>query len=349
MGAFAQGSIQIDNSQGMYGLTIDEPGSYYTGTFGLEVWELNGTTIPPGITPVLYPKVGAIPGLCGDVLNAYEALAGTGFTKEATFAGQLANGGAISMLPEVRMPNVWPAGSSVVIALVAWNNDAASFWQMTSTAQAETRAGIVAFVNPTADYTRLPSPAPPPLVGWTNSDLVLADGNCKYAAFPPLIATEPASRSVRAGSDVTFSVAAWALYPLSYRWQFNGTNLTDGGRIQGSSSSLLALSNVQPSDAGNYRVEVGNNSYGWATSQEAVLTVFSVPCLGIAFTAEGRAQVTVSAPAGSGYRLEYATDLDQAPWTVWTNVTQGAAPQTFTDDQPAANAPRRFYRAVVQP
>jgi hypothetical protein len=41
----------------------------------------------------------------------------------------------------------------------------------------------------------------------------------------PTITSEPASQTVLAGSTVLFSVAAQGVGPLSYQWQFDGTNL----------------------------------------------------------------------------------------------------------------------------
>ena len=48
--ALAQGSINLANELVPHGgLAVDNPGNYYVGTFGMEVWELNSTSIPAGI------------------------------------------------------------------------------------------------------------------------------------------------------------------------------------------------------------------------------------------------------------------------------------------------------------
>ena len=44
-------------------------------------------------------------------------------------------------------------------------------------------------------------------------------------AFLPSVTTQPASQTVLAGSNVTFSVAVAGTGPFTYQWQFNGTNL----------------------------------------------------------------------------------------------------------------------------
>jgi hypothetical protein len=74
------------------------------------------------------------------------------------------------------------------------------------------------------------------------------------------------------GSNAVFTVLAAGSPTLGYQWSFNGTNLTDGTHITGSLTPTLTILNVQPGDAGNYRVTV-TNLYGVAVSSNAVLTV----------------------------------------------------------------------------
>ncbi len=82
----------------------------------------------------------------------------------------------------------------------------------------------------------------------------------------PAIVTQPASQSVVAGANVSFSVTASGVAPLSYQWRFNGANLS------GANGNSLTLAGVQPANAGSYAVVV-TNSLGSATSSAAVLTV----------------------------------------------------------------------------
>ena len=46
--------------------------------------------------------------------------------------------------------------------------------------------------------------------------------------FPPSVTAAPASQTVPPGTNVTFTVAVSGTGPLSYQWQFNGTNLPNG-------------------------------------------------------------------------------------------------------------------------
>ena len=82
----------------------------------------------------------------------------------------------------------------------------------------------------------------------------------------PLIVINPASLAVAASSNATFGVSAIGSQPLTYQWFFQGAP------IAGAASSQFALNNVQSSNAGTYKVVVGN-SMGSATSAVASLTV----------------------------------------------------------------------------
>jgi uncharacterized delta-60 repeat protein len=95
---------------------------------------------------------------------------------------------------------------------------------------------------------------------------------------PPLIASQPQSRTNLQGTAAMFTVAAPGTPPLAYRWRKYGVALTDGGDISGSTNSVLALANVQPGDAGSYDVLV-TNAYGSVTSAPAVLTVVFSPTI----------------------------------------------------------------------
>src|SRR5205823_10681481 len=68
------------------------------------------------------------------------------------------------------------------------------------------------------------------------------------------------------------TVSAQGSFPLIYRWQKNGTNLLDGGRVSGATNATLNISTVLESDSGQYSVVV-TNSYGSVTSSTAVLLV----------------------------------------------------------------------------
>ncbi len=83
---------------------------------------------------------------------------------------------------------------------------------------------------------------------------------------PPVIAQQPIDSTVLATLTATFSVIATGPGPFTYQWRYNGSP------IPGETSSILALANVAPEQAGLYSVAVLNAS-GAALSQDARLTV----------------------------------------------------------------------------
>ena len=83
---------------------------------------------------------------------------------------------------------------------------------------------------------------------------------------PPTITIQPANQAVLDGATATFTVGVTGGLPLYYQWQDNGTNLTDGGNISGSTTTNLTISNVSAANVGTYRVIVTNFA-GVATSQ----------------------------------------------------------------------------------
>src|SRR6185369_15130797 len=68
----------------------------------------------------------------------------------------------------------------------------------------------------------------------------------------PSITSLPISKTILQSSNVSFSVTASSSAPLSYRWQKNGINLSDGGSLTGATTSTLTLNNSQTNDSGTY-------------------------------------------------------------------------------------------------
>ena len=100
----------------------------------------------------------------------------------------------------------------------------------------------------------------------TSSYVSIRQNVMPFGGFPPSIATQPTNQTVTVGGTATFSVTASGTPPLSYQWNFNGTN------IGGATNTTLTLTNVQASQAGNYAVLV-TNLFGSILSSNAVLTV----------------------------------------------------------------------------
>ncbi len=98
-----------------------------------------------------------------------------------------------------------------------------------------------------------------------------SSGKCKLSSGLA-ITGQPQSQTVAVGSNPAFNVTANGSGTLSYQWRFNGST------ISGATTTMLALNNVQTSNAGNYTVVVTNTS-GSVTSAVAVLTVLTPPLI----------------------------------------------------------------------
>jgi hypothetical protein len=83
---------------------------------------------------------------------------------------------------------------------------------------------------------------------------------------PPSITTQPVSKVGVASQTTTFSVAATGSAPLNYQWTLNGEN------IEGATSPVLMLENLQFNQSGTYNVTVFNGA-GSVVSSNATLTI----------------------------------------------------------------------------
>ncbi len=87
----------------------------------------------------------------------------------------------------------------------------------------------------------------------------------------PVIAVEPTDLAGCAGATAAFTIQAIG-HALSYQWQLDGTDLINGGRIGGTQSATLSITNIGTGDLGEYRCVV-TNSLGAVTSYAAQLTL----------------------------------------------------------------------------
>jgi len=157
-GALGQGTISLDNSGAPGRVSLDRPGNYYSGPIGLQVWELTGTSVPPGLARSLPANSGQpnLPDL--------------GFRLEATFTNQTVAGGVIKF-GTVVLPDVMPVGSRVVLGLLGWSTSDPSIEAIPPLKP--WAGGLICFVTPTGNPVASPPVSPPDLSsGWT-SDLVL--------------------------------------------------------------------------------------------------------------------------------------------------------------------------------
>lgn len=129
---------------------------------------------------------------------------------------------------------------------------------------------------------------------------------------PPKITSQPTNRTVVAGSNAVFAVAATGAQPLEYRWLFNGAPL-DGQTASNLSFTALA------SNAGGYSVIVGN-FMGAVTSTVAQLVVdcgYALTPATASFPAAGGA-ISVAVAAGVACTWSPTTT---DPWLQITDIT----------------------------
>jgi len=165
-GAFGQGAVAVANDKANEGIVLGgtsggsaSGNAFYDGTAGIQVWYLNGTTFNNAL----------INGQSANPAAAYQALSANGFTLATTFTGASVVGGGVT-LGDLHIAGVTPAGSSVTLAIAAWQGSGATFG-------AAANGGVLSFYQPTADYTALPTPTSPDLTaatgGFNTTDLVL--------------------------------------------------------------------------------------------------------------------------------------------------------------------------------
>ena len=143
------------------------------------------------------------------------------------------------------------------------------------------------------------------------ANAVLSSNATLTVLIPAAIITQPTNQTVYVGSTASFSITASGTLPLSYKWNFNQTNL-----LAGKTNLSLVLTNVQLNQAGSYAVMVSNlvNS---VPSSNAVLTVNSPPALG---TAQSGGFLLMFWPANApGFVLESTFSLALADWVPVSN------------------------------
>jgi hypothetical protein len=94
----------------------------------------------------------------------------------------------------------------------------------------------------------------------------------------PLITSQPLPVNTTTNLPGSMSVAADSVYPLSFQWQDNGTNITNNAHLSGATNSTLNFVASVTNLDGNYTVIV-SNQYGAVTSQVASVIVTPVAIL----------------------------------------------------------------------
>ena len=197
---------------------------------------------------------------------------------------------------------------------------------------------------------------------WALDNVIIGTG-----LMAPKIVMDPQSQTVATGDAASLTVAAVGTQPLSYQWLLNGTNLN------GATTSALAWTSVQLTDAGTYSVLV-SNSVGSAMSTNAVLTVYvpvcAPPSAGLVswWAAEGDASDVLGAnngvleggvsfvkgKVGSAFNFDGSSGYIDIPASASLNVGAGAGltfecwikPASATANEPVAEWNSGAHAAV---
>jgi Immunoglobulin domain/Immunoglobulin I-set domain len=136
---------------------------------------------------------------------------------------------------------------------------------------------------------------------------------------PPVITTQPVSQAVTVGQGASISVVATGPGSLTYQWYF--TPLTSGtpqalsdvtGKLAGTRTANLALTNAQAADAGDYVCTV-TNAAGSTPSSAAQLSVASRIVRIVSQTAAPGAQIVVPVQlvaAGDENAVSFSLNFD---------------------------------------
>ncbi len=157
--------------------------------------------------------------------------------------------------------------------------------------------------------------------------------------LPPSITAQPTNEVVLVNQSTNMTVTASAVPAPGYQWSYNGTN------IFSATNAVLALTNPQLINAGNYTVQV-TNVFGSLISSNATLSVYASAMPGVngaSFSAASGMAFNVAGVPGFNYAIEVSTDLIN-----WQIVFTNASPFSFQDTN-ALNLSQQFYRVVYLP
>jgi subtilase family serine protease len=177
--------------------------------------------------------------------------------------------------------------------------------------------------------------------GWYIDSVTVQEGYtcCNSNGVAPSISLQPANSVVAQHSNAAFQVAAQGSPPPTYQWFFNGFSLP------GATNSTLALTNVQPQQAGPYLVIV-TNFLGAATSSVAQLTVLVPPTISLSAlnVSAGNVSLTLTGISGLNYSLEYKNQLSDSNWIPVLPALPGSGGSLVLQDTNSPAYPWRFYR-----
>ncbi|MFN3409362.1 MAG: immunoglobulin domain-containing protein [Limisphaerales bacterium] len=157
-------------------------------------------------------------------------------------------------------------------------------------------------------------------------------------AGAPVITNQPPHVTVAPGGTAVFTVGVSNLAGASFQWQFNGTNLVNGGGVSGATTATLTLTGVTTAQVGHYRAAVTNTA-GGVLSAPGTLQIVGVNFFPV---------VRIDGKVGDTNIVEYASVLTPTNWVPFATNVLTTTPQYVLD--PTSPGPnQRFYRVLYQP
>jgi len=152
LGAYGQGTVDIDNAESLYGITIDSAANWYGGTYSLQILYLNGNSFN-------LSTINSLAGVENGSASAYDILIDSGFQVATTIIGvQSTTGAGFVQVGAVTIDGVSPAGGVITLALVAWNSTAGT-WEIAT--ENKDKGGVVVMQIDTEVAVGDPAPQPP--------------------------------------------------------------------------------------------------------------------------------------------------------------------------------------------
>lgn len=174
------------------------------------------------------------------------------------------------------------------------------------------------------------------IVGWGMHDGRTNAFVLTPVSSPVMVTSAPAPQIVGPGAMITLQMQMTAGEPLTYQWLHNGNP------IPGATNASLTLSGMGMANAGQYTV-TARNRIGTVANSSAAVGLFAMNM------SNGTPNLTLAAPPGSHFRLDYLTMLGSGTsWQALTNFTLLGSMSQIRDFPPQ-NSPTRFYRAVLFP
>jgi len=149
----------------------------------------------------------------------------------------------------------------------------------------------------------------------------------------PAITSQPAAATVALGGNTSFTVATSPL-ATSYTWSLNGTILTDGGHVSGSSTATLHITGASSADVGHYRVLVANN-IGSVFSTIAPLAINGINLF---------PTITLNGTIGDTYAIQRGPTVT-GPFTSFSTNKLTTVPQYIVDFTLPVS-PSEFYQEI---